>query len=240
MNNEFFIVGVGPGDPELMTRKALRVLDETPVFCVPKGKKDGASVALGIVEGALDIRGKEILEVHFPMERLPRNREPGSGIRRAWTDAAREVHARLSEGSDVAFPTLGDPTFYSTAFYLTHALAEIDPGAVVRVIPGVTAPSASAAAAGLPLCLGDERVAVVPATYGDDRVREALRSFDTVVLMKIHRVLDRLLSLLEEEGRLEGAVVVERASLPGERIVPARDARGLGLHYFSTMIVRKE
>ncbi len=243
MTGTFYIIGVGPGDPELMTQKAVRLLKECPVICVPKGTKAGKSVALSIVEQTISIENKEILEIHFPMEKIRMDDERSPILEKAWSSAADAVAEKLAEGRDVAFPTLGDPTFYSTAFHLAGVLPEVFPdgstNVSVVIVPGVTSVSASAAAAGMPLCLGDERVAVLPATYEKEKMLEAFLSFDTVVLMKVHKVLDEVLLLLKKLDLLETSIIIEKAGMKGERVIKASEATNQKLHYFSTMIVRK-
>jgi len=244
MKGTFYIIGIGPGDPELLTQKAVRLLKECPVICVPRGTKAGKSVALSIVEQAVSMENKEILEIHFPMEKIIMDDERNPRLIEAWILAAGAVAEKLKTGQDVAFPTLGDPTFYSTAFHLSGALSEVFLDAnntvSVVVVPGVTSVSASAAAAGMPLCLGDERVAVLPATYEKERLIEAFFSFDTVVLMKVHKVMDKVIVILRDLGLLETSIIIEKAGMKDQRVMKASEAIGQKLHYFSTMIVRKK
>ncbi|MDH5297946.1 MAG: precorrin-2 C(20)-methyltransferase, partial [Desulfobulbaceae bacterium] len=143
-------------------------------------------------------------------------------------------------GLDVAFPTLGDPAIYSTGFYVCDTLLKIVPELPVSIIPGVSSIGASAAAVGQPLCLGDDRLVVIPATFENGRLRETLEQFDTVVLMKVHRVMGKVVGLLTELDLLDKAVLVERSSRSDQRV--RRDlavAATEELHYFSTVIVRK-
>jgi precorrin-2/cobalt-factor-2 C20-methyltransferase len=158
----------------------------------------------------------------------------------AWRKAAALVIDRLREGRDVVFPTLGDPAIYSTGFYLCDTLLGLAPELRAEIVPGVSAMGAAAALARQPLCLGDDRLVVIPATFENGQLRETLLAFDTVVLMKVHRVMDRLVPLLSELDLLDKAVLVERSGQDGERI--SRDlagALGREMHYFSTVIVRK-
>jgi len=245
MKGTFYIIGIGPGDPELLTQKAVRLLKECQVICVPKGTKAGKSVALSIVEQAVSMENKEILEIHFPMEKIKMDDERNPRLIEAWILAAGAVAEKLTKGQDVAFPTLGDPTFYSTAFHLSGAMQEVflnnnDKTISVVVVPGVTSVSASAAAAGMPLCLGDERVAVLPATYEKEQLIEVFFSFDTVVLMKVHKVMDKVIIILRDLGLLETAIIIEKAGMKDQRVMKASEAIGQNLHYFSTMIVRKK
>ena len=240
MNGVFYVVGIGPGDPELLTFKAARILSACPVLVVPKGHEHGASTALAIVKGALPLAGKEIIEVYFPMRKIRMNAAPDPEVEAAWRRAALTIIDRTRQGLDVAFPTLGDPAIYSTGFYTCQTLLELAPENQAVVVPGVSAIGACAAAAGIPLCQGDDMLAVVPATFDNQRLTEVFANFQTVVLMKVHRVMGRIVELLAGLNLLSRAVLVERSDQGGrERVV--RDLASLGpgeLHYFSTIIVR--
>ncbi|HBH61728.1 MAG TPA: hypothetical protein DDX85_08335 [Nitrospiraceae bacterium] len=146
---------------------------------------------------------------------------------------------KLKKGADVAFLTLGDPTIYSTFFYLYDKLLQLDPGLNIQIIPGVSSITASAATARISLGLGNESIAVLPANYLDN-LRTTLKSFDTVVLMKVNKVLDEIISLLQEMGLISNAVCVSRAGMGDETIY--RDITKIkqeALNYFSVVIVRK-
>lgn len=234
------VVGVGPGDPELLTMKAVRLLKEAAVWLVPKANREGDSTALNILAQVVDPAGKEVLAHHFPMLKIRMNQPPAPEVAAAWRAAAELVRERLAAGQDVVFPTLGDPAIYSTGFYLCETLLELAPQARVEIIPGVSAMGSAAASIRQPLCLGDDRLAVLPATFENGRLRETLENFETVVLMKVHRVMDRLVPLLAEMRLLDKAVLVEKSGQEGELI--SRDLKAAGrreMHYFSTIIIRK-
>ncbi|MEW6426904.1 MAG: precorrin-2 C(20)-methyltransferase [Thermodesulfobacteriota bacterium] len=240
MNGVFYIIGAGPGDPELLTLKAARILGQCPVWFAPRASRDGGSTALAIVEQAVAAAGREILTHHFPMKKIRMGQEPDPEVAAAWEAAATAIIERLRQGRDVAFPTLGDPAVYSTGFYVAEALLARDPGTAIEIVPGVSSIGASAAAVGEPLCQGDDRLVVVPATYENGLLRETLTRFDAVVLMKVHRVMDRVVALLDEMGLTDRAVLVERTGHKEQRIV--RDLHRAAqepCHYFSTIIVRK-
>ncbi|MCK4839285.1 MAG: precorrin-2 C(20)-methyltransferase [Desulfobulbaceae bacterium] len=240
MAGRFFVIGVGPGDPELVTMKAARILRESPVWFVPRGHQDGESTALAIVEPVVDSGGKEVMNHYFPMKRIHRGETPDPEVAEAWRQAAEAILVRIRQGDDVAFPTLGDPAIYSTGFYVCETLLAQVPDLHVEIIPGVSAIGASAAAAGQPLCLGNERLVVIPATFENGRLQGIIEQFDTIVLMKVHRVMDRVLALLGEMDLLEHAVLVERSSQSGQRITKGRHLLSAPEpHYFSTIIVRK-
>jgi precorrin-2/cobalt-factor-2 C20-methyltransferase len=146
----------------------------------------------------------------------------------------------VAAGKTVAFVTLGDPFLYSTFLYLYQELLQDHPEVPVEIVSGVSSICAAAALAGLPLGRADERLAVLPATYEEDRLAETLEHFDTIVLMKVHRVFPRIRELLTDLGLKERAVYVKRVGLPGEAVI--RDLDRVGpedLDYLSLVIVKK-
>ena len=222
-------VGVGPGDPELLTLKALRVLREVPVVAVPVPHEGSESQALKTASAWLQPE-QRVLRLLFPMAEDTATRERH---RRA---AARSVLRELQLGRDVAFLTEGDPTIHSTFIYVLRNLPEDLP---VEIVPGISSITAAAAQARTPLVSSDCRLAVIPATSGNlAGLRRALSEFDTVVLLKVHRTLDLVIDLLDEMGLTERAVLVERASHPCGRVVRnLRQLRGQPVHYLSLLIV---
>jgi precorrin-2/cobalt-factor-2 C20-methyltransferase len=236
-----YLVGVGPGDPELMTYKAVRILSNAKVWAVPTARENGSSSAQKIVGAMVPDNDRVILSLCFPMKKVFLGKNTDDQLLQAWRKSADEVITHLDQGRDVAFPTLGDATLYSTAFYLLAMIQEQRPQTRVTVIPGITAMSACAAGQSNPLALGDDVLAVVPAAFEDDRLRQILTTLDSVVLMKVHRRIDALIELLTELELINHAVLVELAGLPGERVyTDVRTARGRQLHYFSTMLIRKK
>lgn len=236
----FYVVGVGPGDPELLTFKGARVLEKCPVWLVPKAHANGESTAFAIASQMVDAENTEIVSHHFPMKHVHRGGQPDEELQRAWQQAAAQVVEILQSGRDVAFPTLGDPAIYSTAFYVCEALQRADVEVAVEVIPGVSAVGATAAVAKLPLCLGDEHLVIIPATFNDTRIREILAVSDSVAFMKVHRVFPKILQLLHELNLVEKSVLIEKTSLDEQKIWT--DLTKVGdhpLHYFSTLIIRK-
>ncbi len=238
MTGRLYVVGVGPGDPELLTIKGVRILREVECLCVPKGKEEGKSLALSIVRKAVDLEGKELIEAYFPMRKTAQP-DPGRGLDSEWDRTATAILDRLHTGNRVAFITIGDPTVYSTFFYLCDRLLQKEPRLEIEIIPGVSSVTASAARAGVPLALGDERIAILPANYLDN-LRETLQCFDTVVLMKVHKVFEEVKTAIADLGLLGHALYVSRAGMSRERVFTnllsvTRD----DLDYFSMVIVKK-
>ncbi|HEX8949964.1 MAG TPA: precorrin-2 C(20)-methyltransferase [Dissulfurispiraceae bacterium] len=240
MTGTLYVIGVGPGDPELLTLKAVRILREVQYICVPKGREEGSSLALSIAEKAVDLRGKEVIEAYFPMRKTKNKGGAASGeLDEKWNETVETVLCILGKGTDVAFITIGDPTIYSTFFYLYDRLLEHTPSLRVEIVPGISSVNASAARAGVSLGLADEKIAILPATYTKD-IKGILEQFDTVVLMKVHKVFGDVLQTLEGMGLAGNAVYVSRAGMEDERVVRnIRDIAHETLNYFSMVIIKK-
>ncbi len=240
MQGTFYVVGVGPGDPQLLTLKAAEILKNCNTWFVPSAFQNGGSMALKIVSGSVDIEGKNILNHRFPMKQVQRGKEPDTEVKEAWKIAAKTILDILDKGEDVVFPTLGDPAIYSTGFYVCETLQEYGAPFKLEIVPGVSAIGATSAVSAMPLCLGDERLVVIPATFEDDKIREIIALSDAIVFMKVFKVMDRLVKLLDEFGLVDKAVLVEKCSLDDQKVwTDIREAVGQNIHYFSTMVVRK-
>ena len=238
MNNNvtatIYAVGVGPGDPELITRKAERILRSVDVVCAPTGQAEAASFALSIVEPYLDRSRQRIVEQVFPMKKEEADLLP------FWREAAATVAAHARAGRSVAFITIGDPFLYSTFLYIYRILKEDYPDVPLEIVPGISSVFAAAAASGVPLGMASDRIAILPATYEADHLRQVLHDFDTVVLMKVHRRFDAILALLTELGLQDNAVYVRRVSSDQEEIVTnLTSLSGKALDYMSLLIIQK-
>ena len=226
-------VGVGPGDPELLTLKALRILEQVPVVCAPQSETSQESYALDIVRQFLVEGKQEILRIPFPTD-------DAEGAAAVWRDAADTLGEYLLQGKDVAFITEGDPMLYSTFAYVLESVCTQYPGISVEIIPGVSSVMAAAASAGVPLVTHGQRLAILPAVYGIDDLSEAIASYDTVILMKVNRTLLQALANLEQLGLAGKGIYVRRASTAREEVVT--DLGRLSdedLDYFSLLIIKR-
>lgn len=239
MRSTLFIVGTGPGDPELLTIKAVNTIRRCPAVAAPKGSIKGSSTALSIVEQAVDVSDKEVFELYFPMKKVRLGEKPLPEIEAAWQKAAETILSLLEDGKDVVFPTLGDPAIYSTGYYLYETICSLRPDVQVEFVSGISAMSSCSASTATPVCLGDDLLAVVPATFSEERIKKALLEYDAIVLMKVHRVMDRVCRLLRETGLTSNAVYVEKAGMAEQRIINDLSKVPENPHYFSTIIVRK-
>ncbi len=247
MAGRLYVVGIGPGDPELLTLKAVRILKEVPCIFVPKGREEGSSLALSIVQKALTLDKKELVEAYFPMRKTVRSAEFGARsaedrqeLDTKWNETVDAVLNRLDRGIDAAFITIGDPALYSTFFYLYDRLLERKPSLAIEIVPGISSINAAAARAGLYLGLGNERIAILPANYLDN-LKETLEKFDTVVLMKVNKVFGTVRDTLTKMDLAAKAVYVARAGMDDERIYKdIGQVQEKDLNYFSLVIVRKQ
>ncbi len=234
MIQTLYAIGVGPGDPELMTLKGARLIRAADVIVTPVGDRSETSIALKIVEDLLEPARQQIVTHLYPMKR------PGAELETFWQNSAAEIAGFLAQGLRVVFITLGDPSLYSTFLYLYRQLQQSHAEVLVEIVPGVTSVNAAAGRAMLPLALGDERLAILPATYENERLEQAFDAFDTVVLMKVHRVFPRIRALLEDKGLAENVVFARRVGMPDERIHRSLDAvQPDELDYLSLLIVRR-
>jgi precorrin-2/cobalt-factor-2 C20-methyltransferase len=233
MIGTFYGVGVGPGDPELVTRKAVRVLGEVDWIFHPYDSPDGSSFSKRIVD-PLGLPEAKFKAVHLTM-----SRERTKDLQ-TYDTAAEAIFAKLREGQSVAWITQGDPFFYSTFMYLYEQMRRRYPEVPIEVIPGVTSPSAAAALAGVPVSRLDEKVAVLPATYGLEILPQLLDDFATVFLMKVNRVFDPLLDVLAALPTPVRAIYLEKVGTADERIVTdVETLRGQKLPYFSLVLLRR-
>jgi precorrin-2/cobalt-factor-2 C20-methyltransferase len=204
-------LGVGPGDPEWIPVKAVRILAACRYVFVPKSRAAGESVALDIARTYL--RPDAVVhELTFPMS------SDAGVLAESWRRAAEEVCRRLEQGDDAAFLTLGDPLLYSTYIYLLRGLRELRPEINVVTVPGITAFSAAAALANFPVGQGKQLVTIVPASDDLEQFERVLDRGGTVVLMKIGDRLARVLDILQARGLFERAVFVARAGMPQQRV----------------------
>ena len=224
-------VGVGPGDPELLTLKAARLIRAADVVFAPARRSGERSLALEIVAEHVDKQRQQVVTVPFP--------ESLDG--ESWDRAARQVVDVLGADRHGVFLTEGDPLLFGSFGHVEAAVRAIRPDLEIEIVPGVSSVTAAAAAAGVALTDYQDRLAVVPATAPLADVERALVDFDCVVILKVGRLLGDLLALLEQLGLSERAVYVRRCGWPDQQIVS--DVRSLASSpprdYFALLIVHR-
>ena len=220
-------VGVGPGDPELLTIKGLNALREADEVFVPVG--DTGEIG----------RAETVVRTYLAPERIKRLLFALSDDEKArsenWERAAKELTEPLQQGKTCAFATIGDPNLYSTFTYLVQVLGGILE-IKVETVPGITAMQDLASRSGTVLVVGSERLALLPFTAGKKALQSALGNFETVVCYKGGGRLGEVLEVAEEAGRLEDATYGSRLGMEDEEVVRASEMLGREGTYLSTLI----
>lgn len=228
MSGTLYGLGIGPGDPELITLKALRLLQAAPVLAYP-APEEGDSLARAIVAGHLPGDQTEIA-IRMPMVAA---RFPAQEV---YDWAAKEIGGHLAEGRDVVALCEGDPFFYGSFMYLFGRVAESHP---VEVVPGVSSLTACAAVLGAPLAARNDVLNVVPATLDPQVLAGVLRDAEAAAIIKVGRHLQKVRKVLRLLGLLERARYVERATLSEQRILPLEDLTEESAPYFSMILVHR-
>lgn len=220
-------VGVGPGDPELLTLKAHRLITDADVIAYP-APNDGDSLARSIVARYLP-GGQDEIVIRISMD-------PGTfPPRDVYAQAAADIGACADSGKSVAILCEGDPFFFGSFMYLFERLSKRWP---VEIVPGVSSMMASAAALRLPLARRNDVVSVIPATLDDRTIAARLSEADTAVFIKVGRHIARLRSVLDKAGLLGQAHYIERATMTAERTMPLAQMTEASAPYFSMVLVR--
>jgi precorrin-2/cobalt-factor-2 C20-methyltransferase len=230
-SGKFTGIGIGPGDPELLTLKAVRALSEADVVIAPRTEKRADSIALSIARPHMRV-GSEILELVFPMVYHT------AELSDAWRENRNIIQKRLDDGQNVVFLTLGDPMFYSTYIYVFELLANC--GHTIETIPGVTAFCAIASHHGTPIVEGDDVLSVVPATISPEKLDQVLAVSDRLVLMKISRNFHDLRERLQHHGFADHLLMVSKCGHADE--VVHEDLMTIDpkeVTYLSTILARR-
>jgi precorrin-2/cobalt-factor-2 C20-methyltransferase len=226
-------VGVGPGDPKLLTLRAVEVLGAVDVVFAAESSKNDYSLALSIAREHLR-PGVEVVRLGFPMTRDPEI------LDQAWSENARTVGEALDRGLDAAFITLGDPLTYSTFGYLLKTILKQTPDTRVESIPGITAYHAAAARLNQPLAQGGEAVMIIPGINGGDRIKHLADGAENVVILKAYRNFDAICGALEDLHLETHAVLVSHCGLADESISrEVTERRGSVPPYLSLLLVKK-
>jgi precorrin-2/cobalt-factor-2 C20-methyltransferase len=230
-------LGVGPGDPELITVKALRLLRESPVvaYFVAKGKKGNA---FGIIEGHLQ-QAQTLMPLVYPVttEALPVHMSYEQVISDFYDRSSADLAAHLDAGRDVAVICEGDPMFYGSYMYLHDRLAD---RYEAEVIPGVCSMLGGASVLGAPLVYRNQSLSVLSGVLSAEELKRKLQDADAAVIMKLGRNLPKVRQVLVETGLADRALYVERATMANQKIVPLAEVDPMSSPYFSLIIVPGE
>lgn len=224
-------IGVGPGDPDLLTIKALKCLQSANVVAFPQGRNGQPGLAQRII--APHLGQQLLLPLEFPYV-LDQHQ-----LSNAWRQAGDRVWPHLSQGQDVVFACEGDLSFYGTFNYLALDLERRYPAARIQRVPGICSPMAAVSALGLPLTVQSDKLVVLPAIYAVADLESALSWADVVVLLKVGSVYTQVWQLLKHRQLLEQSWVIVNATQPNQSIYrPLTPYPDLDLPYFSLMVIR--
>ncbi|WP_120502597.1 precorrin-2 C(20)-methyltransferase [Roseovarius sp. EL26] len=227
MTGKLYGVGLGPGDPDLMTLRAHRLISGAGVVAYP-ALTGSDSFARAIAADVIAADAREIvMDVPMTVERAP--------AQEAYDKGADEIAAALDAGQDVICLCEGDPFFYGSFMYL---FARLSDQYEVEVVPGVTSITTCAARAGMPLVARNERLTVLPGPLPEDELRARIEGAESVAIMKVGRHLAKIRNVIENLGFVDKAMYVERASLPEEVVLPLREAPEKA-PYFSMILLTK-
>ncbi len=225
-------ISVGTGDPELITLKGLRWLQQCPIVAFPTGLGDRPGIAHQIISTWLK-PPQTTLALNFPYV------QDESILVSAWQQAAQQVWNHLNQGKNIAFACEGDVSFYSTFTYLAQTLQELHPEVIIKTVPGVCSPMAIASVLQIPLTIRSQRLAILPALYTINELETALDWAEVVILLKVSSVYQQVWQILHQRKLLDRSWIVEKATFPEQKIYRnlARYPQ-LQLSYFSLLLIQ--
>jgi len=227
MSGTLYGLGVGPGDPDLITLKALKILTRAPVIAYP-APETGDSLARSIAAPHIP-KGRDEIVIRTPM--VP-GKFPAHDV---YDHYATEIDAHLSAGRDVAVLCEGDPFLYGSFMYLFSRLSDDHPA---EVVPGVSSLGACAAAAGVPLVSRNQVLTVLPGPLDEAELEDRIRNSAAVAIMKVGRHLEKIRRVLAKLDLTDNAQYVEHATMSEQRVLPLNEVNGDGAPYFSMVLVR--
>ncbi|PKN63940.1 MAG: precorrin-2 C(20)-methyltransferase [Deltaproteobacteria bacterium HGW-Deltaproteobacteria-15] len=227
-------IGVGPGDPELITLKAVKILQRVACVFAAASPRNSHSLAEKSISPHLR-EDTPVVRLNFPMTK------DRVELKEAWGENARKIMEVVGAGKDAALITLGDPMTYSTFGYMMRTMSEENPGVPIRIIPGITSFQAASAATGWVLAEGEESFSVVSGALGAERLTDVIEHTDTVVILKVYRHYKEIMEALKRLDLSGKSVLVSQCGLKDEKIVwnPMDNVNGLP-PYLSLLLIRKK
>lgn len=227
-------ISVGTGDPELITVKGLRILQQSNIVAFPSGINHQPGVAQSIIDRWLKPE-QTLLPLDFPYL------QDEQKLQNAWQKAAMQVWQYLKQGMDVSFACLGDVSFYSTFTYLAQTLQQLDSSVEIETVPGVCSTMAIASVLKVPLTVNRQKLAVLPAIYSVRELETALDWAEVVVLLKVSSVYQQVWYILQKRNLLGSSWIVEKATFPEQKIYGnLNNYPELNLSYFSILLINNQ
>ena len=236
---ELICVGCGPGDPELLTVKAVKAIQNADVIMCPTSKEGKPSIALSVISSLIDESKKQIINLVFPMTK-DKNK-----LVNTWENNAKTLAETVISGKKVVYLTVGDPYLYSTWIYLHRELETKHPDIKIKVIPGIVSMFTFASKVGISLAEGAEKMAVIPSCYDLSRVKELAKNCDTMIFLKDGRYFDQVIKLLREAGFSDNSLFAIGQDLDTDHEIVKKLTLGqvtdevFTTKYFSIMVVKR-
>ena len=237
---ELIAVGCGPGDPELLTMKAVKAIQSADIIMCPTSKEGKPSIALSVVSSIMDkSKNQEIIDLIFPMTK---DRDV---LEKTWENNSKILAERVLSDKKVVYLTVGDPYLYSTWIYLHRELQEKHPEITIIVIPGIVSMFTFASKVGISLAEGGEKMTVIPSCYDLTQVKELAKNSDTMVFLKDGRYFDQVIELLKEAGFSDDSLFAIGQDLDTKDEIVRKLTLGqvtketMTTKYFSIMVVKR-
>ena len=233
-------IGVGPGDPELLTVKAVKAIQNADIIMCPASKENRPSIALSIVSSLIDkSKNQEIVKLIFPMTK------DKDILEQTWKKNAKIMAEKVLSGKNVVYLTIGDPYLYSTWIYMHKDLEENYPDMNINVIPGIVSMFTFASKVGVSIAEGAEKVAIIPSCYDLSSVKEIAKNSETMIFLKDGRYFDQVIDVLKESGFPDNSIFAIGQDLGTENEVIRKLTLGevnddtLTSKYFSILVVKR-
>lgn len=237
---ELIGIGVGPGDPDLLTVKAVKAIQKADVIMCPASKEDRPSIALSIVSSLIDkSKNQEIVKLIFPMTK------DKNILVETWKKNAKIMAEKVLSGKNAVYLTVGDPYLYSTWIYMHREIEENFPAVKISVIPGIVSMFTFASKVGVSIAEGAEKVSIIPSCYDLTTVKEIAKNSETMVFLKDGRYFDQVIELLKESGFPDNSIFAIGQDLGTEHEIIRKMKLGevnddtLTTKYFSILVVKR-
>ena len=233
-------IGVGPGDPELLTVKAVKAIHDADIIMCPASKEDRPSIALSVVDSLIDkSKNQEIVKLIFPMTK------DKDVLEETWKRNAKIMAETVQSGKNVVYLTVGDPFLYSTWIYMHKDLKEKYPEMNISVIPGIVSMFTFASKVGVSIAEGAEKVAIIPSCYDLSSVKEIAKNSESMIFLKDGRYFDQVIDVLKESGFPDNSIFAIGQDLGTENEIIRKMTLGevnddtLTTKYFSILVVKR-
>ena len=237
---ELIGIGVGPGDPDLLTVKAVKAIQDADVIMCPASKEDRPSIALSVVSSLIDeTKNQEIIKLIFPMTKDKKVLED------TWKKNAKIMAEKVLSGKNVVYLTVGDPYLYSTWIYMHRNIESNHPELKISVIPGIVSMFTFASKVGVSIAEGAEKVAIIPSCYDLATVKEIAKNAESLIFLKDGRYFDQVIDLLKESGFPDNSIFAIGQDLGTEKEIIRKLTLGevnddtLTTKYFSILVVKR-